>query len=197
VAFARAGANKVVLVGRNEAFLVETQKSLECSSSVHAADVTDEKAIAEAAAATGPWDVLILAAGHISGPASIRESTVEDWWKSFEVDDSENSNSHIPQANHLPDQRERNDDRNQCLPPNRQPDTCSRRRADSSRGFPSRQTCEPFRIHQFQAYTDQGNGVLGRGEPDNLCSRSASRHDRHQDPSKLRSRSQQTSRRFR
>lgn len=85
VAFARAGADKLVLIGRNEAPLVETQKSLECSSSVHAADVTDEKAIAEIAASTGKWDVMILAAGYVGRPASIRESSVDDWWKSFET----------------------------------------------------------------------------------------------------------------
>lgn len=87
VAFARAGADKLVLIGRNEAPLVETQKSVECSSSVHAADVTDEKAMAEIAASTGKWDVMILAAGYVGRPASIRESSVDDWWKSFEVDD--------------------------------------------------------------------------------------------------------------
>ncbi|KAJ5190952.1 uncharacterized protein N7498_009937 [Penicillium cinerascens] len=85
VAFARAGADKLVLIGRNEAPLVETQKSLECGSSVHAADVTDEKAIAEIAASTGKWDVMILAAGYVGRPASIRDSSVDDWWKSFET----------------------------------------------------------------------------------------------------------------
>lgn len=87
VAFARAGANKIVLIGRNEAPLIETSKTLQCNSSIHAADVTDEKAITDIAAATGTWDVLILAAGYVAGPASIRESSVDDWWKSFEVAD--------------------------------------------------------------------------------------------------------------
>jgi NADP-dependent 3-hydroxy acid dehydrogenase YdfG len=103
VAFARAGANKIVLIGRNEAPLVETQKSLECSSSVHAADVTDEKTITEIAADTGTWDVMILAAGYVAHPAPIRESSVEDWWKSFEVCDDPTDPPKIPEpynANH-------------------------------------------------------------------------------------------------
>jgi NADP-dependent 3-hydroxy acid dehydrogenase YdfG len=75
------------LIGRNEAPLLETSKTLQCNSSIHAADVTDEKAITDIAAATGTWDVLILAAGYLAGPASIRDSSVDEWWKSFEVAD--------------------------------------------------------------------------------------------------------------
>lgn len=84
-AFARAGAKKIILIGRNEATLQETRQTLDCDSAVHAADVTDENALAEIAAVTGTWDILILAAGYLAGPASIRESAVDDWWKSFEV----------------------------------------------------------------------------------------------------------------
>lgn len=47
--------------------------------------MTDEKALVDIAAVTGTWDILILAAGYLAGPASIRESSVDDWWKSFEV----------------------------------------------------------------------------------------------------------------
>lgn len=97
VAFARAGADKIVLIGRNEAPLVETQKFLECSSSVHAADVTDEKAIAEIATSTGRWDVMILAAGYVGRPAPIRESSVDDLWKNFEVGDSPYRVPQIPE----------------------------------------------------------------------------------------------------
>lgn len=89
LAFARAGADKIVLIGRNEATLRETQQLLgphsSTSSSIHAADVTDEKALIEVATDTGTWDVLIMVAGYLAGPASIRESSVDDWWKSFEV----------------------------------------------------------------------------------------------------------------
>lgn len=85
LAFSRAGAKKIILIGRNEHPLKETQQALDCESAVHAADVTDEKALVGIAAATGTWDILILAAGYLAGPASIREASVDDWWKSFEV----------------------------------------------------------------------------------------------------------------
>lgn len=85
MAFACAGAKKLILIGRHEGPLQETQQALGCDSTVHAADVTDEKALAEIAAVTGAWDILILAAGYLAGPASIRESSIDDWWKSFEV----------------------------------------------------------------------------------------------------------------
>ncbi|GLI76362.1 hypothetical protein PoHVEF18_004634 [Penicillium ochrochloron] len=83
--FDKAGASKIVLIGRNEATLRETQATLKCDSSVHAADVTDEKALAAVAASTGTWDVMILAAGYISPRASIRDSSVDDWWQNFET----------------------------------------------------------------------------------------------------------------
>lgn len=41
--------------------------------------------MADVAATTGTWDILILAAGYFAEPASIRKSSVDDWWKSFEV----------------------------------------------------------------------------------------------------------------
>jgi hypothetical protein len=47
--------------------------------------VTDEKALTAVAAASGTWDVMILSAGYIETLASIRESSVDDWWQSFEV----------------------------------------------------------------------------------------------------------------
>lgn len=74
-----------MLIGRNEQRLRETQETLECNSSVHATSVTDETALAEVAAATGTWDVMILAAGYLAKPTSIRESSVDEWWQSFEV----------------------------------------------------------------------------------------------------------------
>ncbi|EAW15344.1 SDR family NAD(P)-dependent oxidoreductase [Aspergillus clavatus NRRL 1] len=85
VSFARAGASKLVLIGRNETRLVETQQSLACSSSIHAISITDEAALSEVATSVGPWDVLILAAGYLSDPASIRTSSTDDWWQSFET----------------------------------------------------------------------------------------------------------------
>ncbi|KAJ5495923.1 hypothetical protein N7539_001039 [Penicillium diatomitis] len=64
--FAKAGAQKIVLIGRTEASLRETAKTLTCNTSVQVADVTDEEALCAIAAATGQWDVMVLAAGYIS-----------------------------------------------------------------------------------------------------------------------------------
>lgn len=85
LSFARAGASNIVLIGRTKATLQETQGLLPCSSSVHVASVTDEKSISDIAAAVGAWDVLVLAAGYLSKPVSIQESTTEEWWQSFET----------------------------------------------------------------------------------------------------------------
>ncbi|KAE8151239.1 hypothetical protein BDV25DRAFT_152943 [Aspergillus avenaceus] len=85
LSFARAGASHIILIGRNEANLLETQKALPCRSSTHAVSVNDEQAMAEVAATVGTWDVLILAAGYLAEPLSIQESSLDDWWQSFET----------------------------------------------------------------------------------------------------------------
>lgn len=83
--FDRAGASKLILIGRKEDKLKETQKTLSCPSSTHPASVTDEEAIVGVATTVGSWDVLVLAAGYLSQPATIRDSSVREWWQSFEV----------------------------------------------------------------------------------------------------------------
>ncbi|CEL06018.1 hypothetical protein ASPCAL07130 [Aspergillus calidoustus] len=55
--FARAGATKIILIGRNKANLEKTQRSLPCASSLHAVDVRDEQAVSRVASAVGRWDV--------------------------------------------------------------------------------------------------------------------------------------------
>ncbi|CRG84836.1 hypothetical protein PISL3812_02025 [Talaromyces islandicus] len=83
--FDRAGASKIILIGRNESKLKNTQKTLSCHSSTHSASVTDEQAIVSVAITVGSWDVLVLAAGYLSQPATIRDSSVGEWWQSFET----------------------------------------------------------------------------------------------------------------
>ncbi|KAL4942564.1 hypothetical protein BDV06DRAFT_222085 [Aspergillus oleicola] len=85
ISFARAGASKIILIGRNKANLEETQTLLPSTSSVHAADITNEQAIAEIASAVGRWDVLVLAAGYMATPGSIQDSSIGDWWKALET----------------------------------------------------------------------------------------------------------------
>lgn len=83
--FARAGTSKIVLIGRDASKLDETKKSLSCETSIHALDVTDEQALNKLATEIGRWDVLVLAAGYLEDQKSVQESSVDDWWQSFEV----------------------------------------------------------------------------------------------------------------
>lgn len=85
MAFSRAGASNIILIGRTESTLLGTQKALICPSQVYALNVVDEGKLAEVAAAEGTWDILVLEAGYLAGPESIRDSSVDDWWLSFEV----------------------------------------------------------------------------------------------------------------
>ncbi|KAJ5750844.1 hypothetical protein N7533_007872 [Penicillium manginii] len=83
--FSRAGASKIILLGRTQSTLEETQKLLSCPSSICVADITDEKRIAEIAASIGTWDILLLAAAYISSPSSIQFASITDWWQNLET----------------------------------------------------------------------------------------------------------------
>ncbi|KAK1243242.1 hypothetical protein MKX07_003870 [Trichoderma sp. CBMAI-0711] len=87
IAFATAGAARVALLGRTEASLNQTAAALPStvSASVHVVDVASEESLAQAAAAIGTWDVLILAAGHVASPSTIASSNFAEFWQSFET----------------------------------------------------------------------------------------------------------------
>ncbi|CEL10647.1 hypothetical protein ASPCAL13763 [Aspergillus calidoustus] len=85
ISFDRAGASKIVLLGRDEAKLQETQEALSCSSTVHSVAVTDEQGLRDVAAAVGAWDVLILAAGYLSAKNTLKDADTDEWWRSFET----------------------------------------------------------------------------------------------------------------
>ncbi|KAL7815077.1 hypothetical protein V8C44DRAFT_31825 [Trichoderma aethiopicum] len=87
IAFAAAGAARIALLGRTEASLKQTAAALPStvSASVHVVDVTSEESLAQAAAAIGTWDVLILAAGHVAAPSTIASSSFAEFWQSFET----------------------------------------------------------------------------------------------------------------
>ncbi|KAF2199993.1 NAD(P)-binding protein [Delitschia confertaspora ATCC 74209] len=88
IAFATAGAKHVALLGRTSSTLLETQKLISESSttaSVYPVDVTDEARVKKVAEAVGNWDILILNAGHISAPAYIAQSSVDEYWKNYET----------------------------------------------------------------------------------------------------------------
>ncbi|RAL06172.1 SDR family NAD(P)-dependent oxidoreductase [Aspergillus ibericus CBS 121593] len=85
LSFCRAGAHKIILIGRNEHSLQETQNALTCDTSIHALSVTDESSLTDLATTIGQWDILILGAGYLAGPSSIADSESQDWWLSFET----------------------------------------------------------------------------------------------------------------
>ncbi|KAK2049810.1 short chain dehydrogenase [Colletotrichum somersetense] len=87
LAFASAGAARVILLARSEAAVAQTAASLPSSaqSEVHAVDITNEEALTKVAAAAGQWDVLVLTAGYVSSPSSVAASATDEWWQSFET----------------------------------------------------------------------------------------------------------------
>lgn len=87
IAYASAGAARLVLLGRTEATLEETASLLpgHASKEVFAVDVTQEDALQRAAAAIGTWDVLILAAGYVSAPSPMALASTDTWWQNFET----------------------------------------------------------------------------------------------------------------
>jgi NAD(P)-dependent dehydrogenase (short-subunit alcohol dehydrogenase family) len=86
LAFAKAGAARLVLIGRTEATLRETEKLLkDVDCLVFPASVTDESAVRAIAKKVGVWDVLVLGAAHISSPSPIVESSLQDWWADYET----------------------------------------------------------------------------------------------------------------
>ncbi|CAF9939205.1 MAG: hypothetical protein ALECFALPRED_008038 [Alectoria fallacina] len=90
MAFAAAGARRLVLIGRNDSTLAQTKESLKASNNSTTclnfrADVADDKAMHEIAAEVGTWDVFILNAGHIPNPTSIASANLADYWESYET----------------------------------------------------------------------------------------------------------------
>jgi len=87
LAFASAGAAKIVLLGRKESTLVETRDALpeSCEGLIHTVSVTDSHTLKKIASEVGPWDVLILNAGFLSSPAKIVDADTDDWWQSYET----------------------------------------------------------------------------------------------------------------
>ncbi|KAF6811048.1 short chain dehydrogenase [Colletotrichum sojae] len=87
LAFAAAGAARLVLVGRTASSVAETAAQLPKSvdSLTLSVDITSEESLAAAAAAAGTWHVLVLTAGYLSEPSTIGGSAADDWWQSFET----------------------------------------------------------------------------------------------------------------
>lgn len=135
-AYAAAGASRVVLIGRTQTTLSQTAEKIKkdfssVSVTTHTADVADEAAIGKAAEKVGKWDVLILNAGLLADPLPIEKSNIVDWWRVFEVrlifhifwpllsppPSPTIRNLWLELIRCLPDQRERSDGNDSCLPP--------------------------------------------------------------------------------
>lgn len=93
-AFATAGSTSIALVGRTVSSLKTSAAALRSSFPsievlTFVADITDKTAIDAALAETkeklGPIDILISNAGYMSSAATVKDSDVIEWWKSFEV----------------------------------------------------------------------------------------------------------------
>jgi len=87
LAFASAGAAKIVLLGRREAPLLETKNALpkSCDCLTYAVSVTDSIKMGEVAANIGTWDVLIMNAGSIGSPSSMADANIDEWWQLYET----------------------------------------------------------------------------------------------------------------
>ncbi|KAK8050691.1 short chain dehydrogenase [Apiospora phragmitis] len=90
LAFATAGAKQLVLMGRTVATLNETASLVSkvndgLQVSVLAVDVTDEAAVAGAAAKIGTWNVLVHGAGSINTPVPASQADIGEYWKCYEV----------------------------------------------------------------------------------------------------------------
>ena len=87
VAFAAAGAERLILIGRTEASLQETASLVSSKSKVevYPASVTNEIQVGDIASKVGAWDVLILNAAHLLTPSTIVGAKLNDWWTQYEV----------------------------------------------------------------------------------------------------------------
>jgi NAD(P)-dependent dehydrogenase (short-subunit alcohol dehydrogenase family) len=90
LSFAVAGASTLVLIGRTESTLEDTKMLIaeeypKCTASVFPVSVTDEAGMHDIAKQVGKWDVLVLGAAHISSPAAIVKTSLQDWWTAYET----------------------------------------------------------------------------------------------------------------
>ncbi|KAJ4982845.1 short chain dehydrogenase [Stagonosporopsis vannaccii] len=87
IAFATAGAARLILIGRTEASLQETAGLINTGAKVEifSASVTDEARLKEVAESVGEWDVLLLNAAHRLTPGPIITASLQDWWQHYET----------------------------------------------------------------------------------------------------------------
>ncbi|KAF2678078.1 NAD(P)-binding protein [Lentithecium fluviatile CBS 122367] len=93
LAYARASASHIALLGRTETTLQETASLISATAepktkpkvSVFPCSVTDDAAIRNVAKEVGSWDVLVLNAAYLSTPVKVADVDVDEFWKAFET----------------------------------------------------------------------------------------------------------------
>ncbi|KAF2638879.1 NAD(P)-binding protein [Massarina eburnea CBS 473.64] len=87
IAFAQAKASHIVLLGRTESTLRETEALIsgDIKISVFPSSVSDEAQMEHVADKVGDWDVLVLNAGNVGVSGHIMKSSLEDIWGSYET----------------------------------------------------------------------------------------------------------------
>ncbi|OAP58448.1 hypothetical protein AYL99_07538 [Fonsecaea erecta] len=94
LAFAKAGARKIALIGRTEESLQKTKTAIDqlfpdATAVVYIADVSRTESVGIAAhhirAELGAWDVFANCAGYFPDLTTITGADEDDWWKAFEI----------------------------------------------------------------------------------------------------------------
>jgi NADP-dependent 3-hydroxy acid dehydrogenase YdfG len=90
ISFAKAGAARIVLLGRREEKLKETASLVASASGateavVHAVDTTEFATLKAVASKVGKWNVLVIASVHASAISTLASTDVDEWWQGFEV----------------------------------------------------------------------------------------------------------------
>lgn len=93
-AFAKAGASKIAILARTEKSLIAAKQQIESlypdtAVSFFTADVADEASVMKAfeniKSTLGDLDILVSNAGYLPDITSIKEISVDEWWKGHEV----------------------------------------------------------------------------------------------------------------
>ncbi|KAJ5319787.1 hypothetical protein N7508_000070 [Penicillium antarcticum] len=93
LAFSKANAANIVVVGRTKETLDATKQEIEGASTTRVkaivADVTNateiQRAFSSLVTEIGPLHVLVNNAGYLAEPAPAASAPIQDWWKAFEI----------------------------------------------------------------------------------------------------------------
>lgn len=94
LSFARAGVEKIAVIGRTEKTLLETKSKVEaeCPATtvlVSIADISNPESVGAAAhhirVTFGAWDIFVHNAGYLPDAVTLTGADTDDWWKGFET----------------------------------------------------------------------------------------------------------------